>query len=247
MALSSDVSIDRYVDQQLRTLAVKAGEIIYRGALVGLDRTSGYVRPLQAGDQFQGLAYEHCDNSSGSNGDREIILFTQGDFEFALSGVTKSSIGKPVFATDDNTLTLSGSNGSYVGKIVDVPVTGKIILRIDPQRRLTHTITVPLQSQTGSSTSNPVGTFSSDIIVVAVRVWFETVPDAGSLDVGTDNTDPDEIVDNFDLSTLTAHQPSNLTLAGTSVSANTRIWAKVGAANSTAGVGGGLSLEYYYI
>ena len=245
MTLSSDVNVKRYLDQQLRTLAVKAATTIYRGGLVGLDRASGYVRPLQAGDQFQGLAYEQCDNSSGSNGDREVILFTQGDFESSLSGASKTDIGRPVFASDDNTLTLSGGNASYIGQIIDVPANGQIIVRIDPQKRLTHTITVPLSSQTDSDTSNPVAAFGTKVVIVKAQVWFETKPDAGSLNVGTDNSDPDEIVDNFNLTTLTNGSPSNLTLVGTTVAANTRIWAKVSAATSSAGVGGGLSIEYY--
>ncbi len=245
MALSNDVNVNRYLDQQLRTLAVKASTIIYRGGLVGLDRSSGYVRPLVAGDQFQGLAYEQCDNSSGSNGDREVIIFTQGDFEFALSGADKTDIGRPVFASDDNTLVLSGANASYIGRIIDVPASGQIIVRIDPQNRFTHTITVPLASQTGSDTSNPVGAFGMRVVIVKAQVWFETKPDNGYLNVGTDSADPDDIVDNFNLTTLSDGVPSNLTLVGTTVNANTRIWAKVSAASSSAGVGGGLSIEYY--
>jgi len=245
MTLGADVNVNRYVDQQLRTLAVKASTTIYRGSLVGIDRAGGYARPLNAADQFQGIAYEQCDNSSGSNGDREVTIFTQGDFEFSLSGAAKTDIGKPIFASDENTLTFSGASGSYIGVIVDVPSSGTVIVRIDPQRRLTHTVTVPLSSSTSAATSNPVACFSTAVIIVKAQVWFETKPDAGALDVGTDDADPDEIVDNFDLTTLTNGDPSNLTLAGTSVAANTRLWAKVGQAGSTAGVGGGLAVEYF--
>jgi hypothetical protein len=245
MASSSDANINRYVDQQLRTLAVKASTTIYRGSLVGLDRASGYARALNAADQFQGLAYEQCDNSGGSNGDREVTIFTQGDFVFSLSGAAKTAIGKPVFASDDNTLTLSGGSASYIGQIVEVPTSGTVIVRIDPQRRFTRTLTVPLSSLTSAATKNAVACFSTPIVVVKAQVWFETKPDAGALDVGTDDTDPDEIVDNFTLTGLTNGDPSNLTLAGTSVAANTRLWAKVGQASSTAGVGGGLSIEYF--
>lgn len=55
MTLSADANVNRYVDQQLRTLAVKASTTIYRGSLVGVDRANGYARALDAGDQFQGL------------------------------------------------------------------------------------------------------------------------------------------------------------------------------------------------
>jgi hypothetical protein len=245
MTLSSDVNINRYLDQQLRTLAVKSATTIYRGALVGLDRATGYARPLQAADQFQGLAYERCDNSLGANGDREVILFTQGDFEFSLAGSTRVHIGRPVFASDDNTLTLSGGSAAYIGQIIDVPTSGQIIVRIDPQRRLTQTVTAKLDSQTGSATSNAVVAFSTPVIVVKAQTWFETKPDAGTLNLGTDASDPDEIVDNFNLATLTNGQPTSLTLAGTTLAANTRLYAKVSAASSTAGIGGGLAVEYF--
>lgn len=247
MASSSDANINRYVDQQLRTLAVKASTTIYRGSLIGLDRAGGYARPLAATDQFQGLCYEQCDNSTGSDGDREVTAFTQGDFVFTLSGAAKTDIGRPVFANDDNTLTFTGGAASYIGQIVDVPSTGSVIVRIDPQRRLTHTITVPLSSSTTAATSNPVACFSTPVVIVKAQVWFETKPDAGALDVGTDNTDPDEIVDNFTLTGLTNGAASNLTLIGSTVAANTRIWAKIGQASATAGVGGGLAIEYAYL
>jgi len=245
MTLTNDVNVNRYVDQHLRTLAVKASTRIFRGALVGLDRATGYVRPLTAGDQFQGLAYEACDNSAGASGAREATLFTQGDFEFALSGAARTHIGRPVFATDDNTLTLSGASASYIGQIIDVPSSGRVMVRIDPWRRLTQTLVARLDSATGSARTNPVAVFSTGVIIVKATAWFETKPDAGYLDVGTDDTDPDEIVDNFNLTTLTNHAPSNLTLAGTSVAAGTRIWAKVSAATCTAGVGGGLAIEFF--
>ncbi|MFA5864475.1 MAG: hypothetical protein WC975_07280 [Phycisphaerae bacterium] len=245
MTLSTDVNLNRYVDQQLRTLAVKNSTVIYRGGLVGLDRSTGYAQPLSATTQFQGIAYEQCDNSTGQSGDREVILFTQGDFEFSLSGASRVHIGRPVFATDDNTLTLSGGSASYIGQIIDSPAAGRVIVRIDPLRRLTKTVTAPLASTTGSAASNAVAIFSTPVVIVKAQVWFETKPDAGYLDIGTDNSDPDEIVDNFNLTTLTNATASNLTLAGTTVPANTRIWAKVGAATTTAGAGGGLAIEYF--
>jgi len=245
MTLSSDSNVNRYIDQQLRTLAVKALAVIYRGALVGLDRLCGCARPLQAADQFQGLAYEKCDNAAGADGGREVTIFTEGDFEFALAGATKTAIGRPVFATDDNTLTFAGGSASYVGRIVDVPAAGSIIVRIDPQRRFTANVCVPLASSTAAAAKNPVGCWSTPIVVVKAQCWFETKPDQGALDVGADAADPDEIVDSFNLTTLVDGTPSNLILAGTTVAANTRLWASVGQANAAAGVGGGLAIEYF--
>jgi len=244
MTLSSDININRYLDQQLRTLAVKSATTIYRGSLVGLDRTTGYARPLQSTDLFQGLAYEHCDNTQGDSGDPEVILFTQGDFEFPLASAARTHIGRPVFATDDNTLTLAGASAAYIGQIIDVPSSGKIIVRIDPLHRLTQTIAANIDSKTGSISSSAIAAFSTPVVIVKAQVWFETKPDAGTLTIGS-NSSGDNIVASFNLTTLTNSVPSTLTLAGTNVAANTRIFAKVTAATSTAGVAGGLAIEYF--
>jgi hypothetical protein len=245
MTLSTDIHVNRYVDQEIRTAAAKGSTVIYRGSLVGLDRSNGFARPLQATDQFQGIAYERCDNSGGSDGAREVVLFTRGDFEFALTGAARTHIGRPVFATDDNTLTLAGGSASYLGQIIDVPAAGRIIVRIDPLRRLTHTVGASLESKIGVATSNPVAAFATPVVIVKVLVWFESKPDTGNLDVGTDNGDPDEIVDNYNLPALASHEATAMTLAGTLVAANTRIWARVSAATSSAGTGGGIAVEYF--
>ncbi len=244
MALSANTNINRYVDQQLRTVQVKGSTTIYRGSLVSLERSSGYARPLNAADMFLGVAYGQCDNSSGSNGDMEATVFTQGDFEMSLAGAARTDIGKPVFASDDATLSFAGNGKSYVGYVVDSPASGSIILRIDPCGRGTNQISVPLSSSTSAATSNAVAAFDTAVIILGIRVWFETKPDAGAVDVGTDASDPDELVDNFDLTGLSNGVASSLTLAGSSVAAETRIWAKVGQASSSAGVGGGLTIEY---
>ena|GEM_PF-5219546 len=78
MALTANREVDHYVDQELRTVKVAAAAHIYKGALVGL--TGGYARGLVAGDTFVGLAYEECDNSGGSDGDKSVRVYTVGDF-----------------------------------------------------------------------------------------------------------------------------------------------------------------------
>jgi len=128
MALSTNRDVDRYVDQELRTLPVKANTHIYKGALVGL--SGGCARGLVAGDPFGGIAYEEVDNSSGSDGDKVIRLFTLGDFEHALTSASRSNNKSPVFASDDETLTLTASGNSFVGHQIDVPGTNRIVLRL---------------------------------------------------------------------------------------------------------------------
>jgi hypothetical protein len=130
MALSANREVDRYVDQELRTLPVKAGAHVYKGALVGL--SSGHARGLEAGDAFAGIAYEEVDNTAGGDGAQAVRVFTMGDFEHALSGASRANNGSAIYASDDATLTLTGSGNSLVGRQVDVPISGKIVLRLRP-------------------------------------------------------------------------------------------------------------------
>src|SRR5438094_563847 len=125
MSLSANRDLPRFVDQELRSLKVKAAVHIYKGGFVGIDRASGYARPLSAGDSFAGVAYEEADNSSGSNGDVACRVYTQGDFQSVLTSAAITDIGKPMFASDDGTLTFAGGGAaSYVGRCVDVPSSG---------------------------------------------------------------------------------------------------------------------------
>lgn len=130
MALSANRDIDHYVDQELRSFQVAASEHIYKGAFVGLS-SGGYAQALTAGDLFVGVAYEEADNSSGSAGDILMRVYTLGDFGHALSGAAISNLGDAVYASADDSLTFTSTSNSYVGHAMDVPSSGKIILRLE--------------------------------------------------------------------------------------------------------------------
>ncbi len=130
MALSANRDLDHYVDQELRSFKVAASEHIYKGAFVGLS-AGGHVRSLSAGDVFVGIAYEEADNASGSAGDISVRVYTLGDFGHALSGAAISNVGDAVYASADDTLTITSASNSYVGYAVDVPSSGQVILRLE--------------------------------------------------------------------------------------------------------------------
>jgi hypothetical protein len=103
---------------------------IYKGALVGISQ-SGYARGLVAGDRFGGIAYEECDNTGGGAGNRQVRVYTMGDFALSLSGVDASDRLRPVYAVDDGTLSLSaGPKASYVGRVVDKLDADLAIIRL---------------------------------------------------------------------------------------------------------------------
>ena len=93
-----------------------ASDTIYEGALVGL--FSGYARPLQAGDTFLGVATETKTNGSTA-GETTINVATVRPFIMDVTGVSDvTSISLPVYASDDDTLTLTEGSNSLVGIII---------------------------------------------------------------------------------------------------------------------------------
>lgn len=98
--------------------AVVASDIIYQGAAVG-DNASGYARPLVGGDVFLGFAFAKADNSSGSAGDIDVELRTKGEVTLTVTGVSGvADQQETVYATDDDTFTLTASGASSIGKVL---------------------------------------------------------------------------------------------------------------------------------
>ncbi len=130
MALTANRELDRYVDQEMRALPVKGSTHIYKGALVGIDASTGCARGLVAGDTFAGVAYEEADNSAGADAALSVRVYTQGDFEHALTSADRTNNGGAVYASADNTITLVSSGNSEVGRQIDAPTNSRIVLRI---------------------------------------------------------------------------------------------------------------------
>lgn len=114
--------VDTYGD-----LPVVQADIIYEGAAVG-DNGSGYARPLVAADPFWGFATRKIDNSDGSNGDEDVHVQERGYITLSVTGVTGvGDVGSDVYATDDNTFTLTASGASAIGTVVRY-VTGTTVV-----------------------------------------------------------------------------------------------------------------------
>ncbi|HUU84624.1 MAG TPA: hypothetical protein VM243_14085 [Phycisphaerae bacterium] len=130
MALTANREVDHYVDQELRSLPVAGFSRVYKGAFVGVQH-DGYVRGLVAGDRFCGIAYEEGDNSSGGATQKQVRVYTMGDFALTLNGLATTDRLKPVYATDDATLSLTGGpKASYVGRVVDRLGTNLALVRL---------------------------------------------------------------------------------------------------------------------
>lgn len=112
-----------YESGAVNSLPVIASDIIYEGAMVG-DNGSGYARPLVAGDPFRGIALRKADNSAGAAGDVRVELRPNGFVELPISGLAITDAGKDVYASDDDTFTLTQSTNTRIGFVYRWVSTG---------------------------------------------------------------------------------------------------------------------------
>lgn len=128
MALSADTKRVFELGEQT-TVPVKASAQIYIGSAVGF--TSGYARSLTAGDDFAGFALE---NKLGTtDGAVTCQVSTHGQVSLAITSIAVTDIGKPVYASDDGTFTLTQGSNSKIGTVSRWVATGTAIVRYQAQ------------------------------------------------------------------------------------------------------------------
>lgn len=134
MALSANRDVKFYASQELLDLPVKDDVNIYKGAFVGVDSATGYVRPLVAGDAFAGIAYQQADNTGTghANGAVRVRLHQHVDIVHAVSGATIADVGAAVYASDDGTLTTTEGSNTAVGTLVGIESSGIGRVRCTP-------------------------------------------------------------------------------------------------------------------
>lgn len=139
MALTADRNLAFYASPELVDLPVDDNVVVYKGALVGRNRATGYARPLTAGDEFLGIAYHKADNTVAGHtaGGINVRLHQAIDIVHTLTGVVTADIGKDVYASADDTLTLTPAGNSHVGRIVAVDSTNLARVRCKPVMSLT--------------------------------------------------------------------------------------------------------------
>ena len=110
---------------------VAAGVLIYKGALVCLNR-AGYAVPAtdDPGLKFVGIAYERGDNAAGYDGEVRTRVWKDGSFRVSMPGAKLADLGKTVFIVDDNTVTAGDrpipQHGIPAGTIVEIPAEGVV-------------------------------------------------------------------------------------------------------------------------
>lgn len=111
---------------------VIATDIIYEGAAVG-ENASGFARPLVAGDPFLGFAENRCDNSAGAAGAKTLRVRRRGQVQLPVAGATAvtANDGPLVYASDDDTFTLTASTNSVIGRVSRWVESGVCIVEFD--------------------------------------------------------------------------------------------------------------------
>lgn len=99
-------------------IAAVATDIIYNGAAVGENSSTGNGRPLAAADNFLGFCIEQCDNSAGAASAKNIKVYDRGIVKLSVTGVSSiAQVGDTVYASDDDTFTTASTGNSAIGKV----------------------------------------------------------------------------------------------------------------------------------
>lgn len=151
---------------------VAASIHLYEGTLAFIT-VAGYLTDVtgSGANRFAGIVKQEKDNSSGSSGDLKAEVLRRGNFELQGSGFTQASVGLPVFATDNFTLTLAPSASAVrVGTIVEYISATKVMVRLDVD-------------QGGGGVTSTVQTKTADYTVLASESGrsFSNVGAAGAI------------------------------------------------------------------
>ena len=147
--LATDTARD-YELGDVNELPVIASDIIYEGAAVG-DNGSGYARPLVAGDPFRGFAESKADNALGSAGDVTIRVLARGKVRLAIGSLAITDVGKPVYASDDNTFVLTQSTNSHIGRVHRYVAAGVAIVSFEAAKGSVGLVAELTDSTTGTA------------------------------------------------------------------------------------------------
>jgi len=109
-----------------------AADVIYEGAAVG-ENGAGFARPLVAGDPFLGFAESVVDNSLGAAGDRRVRVKRFGQVQIPVTGAAAitANDGPVVYASDDDTFTLTAGANSPIGRVSRWVESGVCVVAFD--------------------------------------------------------------------------------------------------------------------
>jgi len=108
-----------------------ASDIIYEGAAVGVVSGTGHARPLAAADTFIGFAERQRDNSAGAAAATTVEVIASGEIVLPVTGAVITDVRQPVYATDDDTFSLSPVGGVFIGFVKRFISAGVVVVAFD--------------------------------------------------------------------------------------------------------------------
>lgn len=114
-------------------LPLAAGVKVYRHTFIGQVTGTNTFRALVAADKFAGVAQDGMDNTGGAAAAKDVQVKRSGRLLETVTGATSTTaLGTSVYASADDTLTLTSSGNSLMGKIGGFDVaTGKHIVEFN--------------------------------------------------------------------------------------------------------------------
>lgn len=93
-----------------------ASDILYRGA--ALENTSGTADVVSGTGNFLGFCAAKADNSAGAASAIDVAVYPAGEVYLSVTGVSsEANHDSTVYATDDDTFTLTSSGATSIGKV----------------------------------------------------------------------------------------------------------------------------------
>lgn len=121
MALSADKPLEyKGINHRIESAQPAQAVVGYQGGALSRD-SGGEVGPLAASEAFAGFCADGFDNSGGSAGDINVKTYSCGIVLLTITGLDDNNdLGDTVYATDDNTYTLTASGGVSIGKVFEI-------------------------------------------------------------------------------------------------------------------------------
>ncbi len=124
MALTAGRSLDRRGAEPSAgafAYSVAASHRVYRGGFVAVTAAGVLVRVGQAGAvRFVGIASRDLDNTAGAAASVGKVTALKGTYPITVPAATAANINDAVYATDDNTATLTVGTNLQIGTIAGI-------------------------------------------------------------------------------------------------------------------------------
>ena len=139
MAAATGDRFAKWREGDVQTYGLDGGatQQIYKGVMVCLD-TTGYAveGATTAGYKFAGVSTEQkYTTATSADGTHSIKVARKGIFSFVGASLARTDIGRPVWLTDDQTISLTKTNVGPVGVIVAFVSSTEVLVEINATNR----------------------------------------------------------------------------------------------------------------